>query len=174
MSCTVDLKNINQKTSKKCSSCKEFLESNYLFEQSYREYDNISTRGSRELIYIPDSISVPKNKTTFMNGDDNRKLHQNKFCFIGMKKGDIERRFSHEIKKFFGFVSTFDDNKCFISYHYNVGTLEEDGTTTVTFANSPIFYFDVINGDTIYSPEPKEIATLRKCLDQEGVNYKGR
>ena len=107
-----------------------------------------------------------------MDAEDHNYLYQNKFCFIGMKKSEVERKFSSNIKKYSGYEPALDYDRRFTSYHYSVGVLEEDSTITVTFAISPIFYFNIIDGDTIYSPERGEIVMLKECLDKEGVKYK--
>ena len=169
--CTVQLNSLNQKAVKKCSVCKKFLHDEQIFDVYMGEYNRTTSRGYTERI-DPKGTFLQGYKTLFMDSKLNSYLHNHKFCFTGMKKADVESRFGKQLDKVSYEESGVNNLDWGTAYSYNIGTVNEDSSVVVEFAQGIHFYYQIIEEDTLFLAFPAEKHSLKKCLEEDGVKYK--
>ena len=169
MACSFKLNKLDRKNIQKCQKCKDFLKKYERFEAPYRVYDRSIPRGSVE----PDFEELQKSFTDKKTHIFLRKIYDqllaHQYCFIGMKKAEIENRFSADFSKSSGLYAS----EWATTYQSNIGNFEKgiDSLMVVDHAIFFTFYYDIIDRDTFYKPTANDYFLLKQCLDSEGVKY---
>lgn len=172
--CAVHLDTINQKTIKKCSACEKFLKEDKIYETSYREYDKIIHHGYHEVLdkASPDSLRA-QGEASFMDSNEVQYLVTHTFCFIGMKKANVEKRFGKSLGKTTApsVHPITKKDEWMTVYNFMTGGPDKDGAIYVSSRGGIIFDYEFINGDTLFRASIDDVDRLKKCLDAEGVKY---
>lgn len=171
--CTVSLKEIDQKAIKSCSVCIDFLSDKKIYEATYRAYDRSNFQG--DIIPLTEKLDSVKTlyKATFINDSEVQYIAAHTFCFVGMKKSEVESRFGKSLGKSSGpnFNSKKNSDEWTTWYRFKVGSLDKNGKMYVDSGGGFIFDYEFINGDTLYRASIDDVSRLKKCLDADGVRY---
>ena len=192
--CTYRLTTLNQKAIQKCKHCRDFLEKYQQIDLPNIPYDS----------YIFDSHAIPlididtlpdfekaryqlqqdSIKSTWKDHillvDDFNKLIQNQWCFNGLTKANIEKRFGLGFKKRFDLeysglsLPNANPERCFLSYDFTTGIYNNNQSNPIASDISSgflFFTFEIMKGDTTCNMGVSNIHLLKQCFEAEGLKY---
>jgi len=169
MACSFKLNKLDRKNIQKCQKCKDFLKKYERFEAPYRVYDRSIPRGSVDSDFKEFEKSLTEKKANIFMYEDYKQLSEHLFCFNGMTKEEIEKKFSLDFSKSTGYYAS----EWYTTFQLNIGAYENgiDSLMVIKDFISIAFYYEVIDRDTFYKPMANDYLLLKQCLDSEGVKY---
>lgn len=192
---TIFLQPLDEDKIQKCKKCRDFLIRYQKIEALNMPYDSYAYESDAITLIDLDTLtegqiatykiyqdSIKNNwKANVLLFDDYNNLIQNQWCFHGLTKINIEKRFGHSFEKNFELeynplsLSDVNQERCFMSYTLTTGIYDKNKSEPVANSISSgnlFFTFDIINGDTICNAGNSSIHFLKKCFEVEGIKYK--
>ena len=174
LSCSINLETVSANDILKCDKCITFLAKYKSISAPLMTFDEYSKLMDSEAL-ISTTAPQEKQKANILTAETYEEISENLFCFMGMSKLDIEKRFDNTFKKISGQIKE-PDATWLTDLTFNLGrySKSKEGETLVIYPGERIvFEYAFLNGDTLYQGVYGDTLKLKNCLEAAGINFKG-